>query len=178
MIFESIDIYADQWAKWEQVNLKYLSKWKEKPKELVTDQISGLKEKFKWSNQKILSDPGVKCWLHKLHEDFVLVPADKAANDIIVICKKYYIDTLIKELGINCLHQINSSYVPSTDSYDKVFKGHSDFFKSVRLKLSEEDQDGPYLYWTPKLHILHTSIQNTVLLLVQANAQQKSCHAC
>ena len=52
-------------------------------------------------NQKILNNPGVKDCLRKLHEDFVLVSADKAANNIIVICKKYYIETLIKELGIN-----------------------------------------------------------------------------
>ena len=31
--------------------------------------------------------PVVKDYLHKLHEDFVLVPTDKAANDIIVSCK-------------------------------------------------------------------------------------------
>ena len=43
-------------------------------------------------------------------------------------------------------------YVPSIDSYDKILKNHSDFVKPVGLKLSEEDQDLPYLYWTPKLH--------------------------
>ena len=50
----------------------------------------------------------------------------------------------------------------STDSYDKILKNHSDFVKSVELKLSEEDQDLAYLCWTPKLTRLHL---NTVLLL-------------
>ena len=31
---------------WEQVNLKYLSEWKDRVKELVVDRISGLKGKF------------------------------------------------------------------------------------------------------------------------------------
>ena len=75
MIFESTDLYAERWAKREQDNLKYLSKWKETLEELVTDRISGLKGKFKRPNQKILND----C-LRKLHEYFVLVPADKSAN--------------------------------------------------------------------------------------------------
>ena len=70
-------------------------------KELVTDCVSGLKGKFKLPNQKILNDPGVKDCLHKPHEDFVLVLADKAAINFIVICKTYNIETLIKELGIN-----------------------------------------------------------------------------
>ena len=38
IIFESIDLYADRWAKWEQNNLNYLdlSECKEEMKELVT----------------------------------------------------------------------------------------------------------------------------------------------
>ena len=45
--------------------------------------------------------------------------------------------TLIKELGINSLHQINLTYVASTVCYDTILKSHSDFVKSVGLKLSE-----------------------------------------
>ena len=36
--------------------------------------------------------------------------------------------------------------------FDKILKSHSDFVKSVGLKLSKEDQDLSYSYWTPKLH--------------------------
>ena len=105
-----------------------------------------MRGKFKRPNQKILNNPGVTDCLCKLHEDIVLVPADKAVNNIIVICKTYHNETLIKELEINSLHQINSTNVLSTSSYDRILKGHSDFVKSVELKLSEEDQDLPYLY--------------------------------
>ena len=31
-------------------------------------------------------------YLDDLHENFVLVPADKAPNNVIVLCKKYYLD--------------------------------------------------------------------------------------
>ena len=61
-------------------------------------------------------------------------------------------ETLIKELGINSSDQINSTYLPSIDSYDKVLESHSDFVNSVGLKLSGEDQNLPYLCWTSKLH--------------------------
>ena len=37
---ESIDLYAKNWSKREQVELKYLSEWKDQLKELVTDHIS------------------------------------------------------------------------------------------------------------------------------------------
>ena len=84
-----------QWSKQEQVDLKYLSEWKDQIKELVVERISSLKEKIQSPKQKILIDPDVKDTLRRLH-DFVVVPADKAANNMIVVCKRYYIKTLIK----------------------------------------------------------------------------------
>ena len=72
---------------------------------------------------------------------------------VIVVCKKYYIETLIKELGINATNiSPNSTYIPSTDSFDEILKSHCKFIESVGLEMSEEDKNLPYLYWTPKLH--------------------------
>ena len=72
---------------------------------------------------------------------------------MIVVCKKYYIETLIKELGINTTNiNPNSTYNPSTDSFDEILKSHCKFIGSVGLEMSEEDKNLPYLYWTPKLH--------------------------
>ena len=90
---------AKNWSKREQVELKYLSEWKDQLKELVTDRISNLKGHFKSPKCKVLDQPDVKDTLHKLHANYVLVPPDKAANNVIVVCKKYYIDTLVKEVG-------------------------------------------------------------------------------
>ena len=80
-------LYAEQWSKREQVDLKYLSEWKDQIKELVVERISSLKEKIRSPKQKILNDPDVKDTLRRLHDDFVLVLACKAANNVIVVCK-------------------------------------------------------------------------------------------
>ena len=62
-------------------------------------------------------------------------------------------ETLIKELGINTTNvSPNSTYIPSTDSFDEILKSHCKFIESVGLEMSEEDKNLPYLYWTPKLH--------------------------
>ena len=83
------------------MDLKYLSEWKDHLKELVTDRMSNLKGHFKSPKCKVLDQLDVKDTLHKLHANYVLVPADKAASNVIIVCKKYHIDTLVKELGIN-----------------------------------------------------------------------------
>ena len=72
---------------------------------------------------------------------------------MIVVCKKYYIETLMKESGINTTNiSLNSTYISSTDSFEEILKSHCKFIKSVGLEMSEEDKNLPYLYWTPKLH--------------------------
>ena len=135
------------------MDLKYLSDWKDRIKELVVERTSSLKEKIRSPKQNIVNDPDVKNTLRRLHDDFVSVAADKTANNVIVVYKKYYIQTLIKELGINTtIISPNSTYVPSADSFDEILKSHCKFIESVRLEMSEEDKNLPYLYWNPKLH--------------------------
>ena len=135
------------WDKKEQMDLKYLSKWKDHLKELVTDRISNLKGHFKSPKCKVLDQPDIKDTLHKLHSNYVLVPADKAANNVIIVCKKYYIDNLVKELGINNVNISNPTYIPTTDdSFETVMKSHNQFITSVVLEMSEEDHNLPYLY--------------------------------
>ena len=81
-----------------------------------------------------------------------LVPADKATNNVTVVCKKYYIHTLVKEMGINNVNSNNSTYIPTDYSFETIVRSHNQFIKSVGSEISKEDQNLPYLYWTPKLH--------------------------
>ena len=107
---------------------------------------------MKRSFHEYLSTPDVKDTLHKLHANYVLVPADKAANNVIIVCKKYHIDTLVEELGINYGNINNPTYIQIDDSFETIVKSHNQFITSVGLEMSEEDQNLPYLYWTPRLH--------------------------
>ena len=152
MFLESIDLYVKNWSKREQGELKYLSEWKDQLKELVADCISNLKGHFKCPKCEVLDQPDVKYTLHKIYANYVLVPADKAADNVIIVCKKYYIDTLVKELGINNANINNPTYISIDDSFETIVKSHNQFITSVGLEMSEECQNLPCLYWTPKLH--------------------------
>ena len=45
-----------------------------------------------------LSKPNIKNYLASLHEKYVLVPVDKAANNVAVVCKKFYLQVLSNEV--------------------------------------------------------------------------------
>ena len=101
--------------------------------------------------------------------------ADKAANNVIIVCKKYYIDTLVKELGINNVNINNPIYIPIDDSFETIVKCHNQFITSVGLEISEEDQNLPYLYWTPKLH--KSPYKHRFIAGSSKCTTKKTCHA-
>ena len=96
----------------------------------------------------------VKACLSDLHNKYIFLPADKAPDDIIITCKRYYIETLIKELGLdNCSTPTgNSTYTSCQMSSEDIVNTHNTFRKSFGTELSDDDKRLPYLYWTPKLH--------------------------
>ena len=47
--------------------------------------------------------PDVAAELDEIHEKFVVVPADKASNNIVFVCKTHYINCLMEELDMNTM---------------------------------------------------------------------------
>ena len=87
----------------------------------------------------------MKACLSDLNSKYVFVPADKAPNNVTIICKWYYIETLIKELGLD------NSYTSCQISSEDIVNTQNTFIKSLAIELSDNDKRLPYLYWTPKL---------------------------
>ena len=96
---KAVDQYALQLAKWEMVVLSVISSRKEMVKGQIEERIFKLKQNFKKPTGNLLQNADVKVCLSDLHSKYVSIPADKAPNNITIICKRYYIKNLIKELG-------------------------------------------------------------------------------
>jgi hypothetical protein len=64
----------------------------------------------------------VKCH-SSLHDKYVIVPADKASNYIVFVCKSYYFECLIKELGINSNTSSYTTYKPTSFDKDVMKRG-------------------------------------------------------
>ena len=46
-------------------------------------------------HESVFDDPDVAAELPEIHEKFVVVPADKASNNIVFVCKTHYINCLV-----------------------------------------------------------------------------------
>merc|ERR1712074_190103 len=54
-----------------------------------------------------------------IHEKYVVVPADKAQNNIVFICKKYYIECLLSEIDQDQTNN-NQTYKETTPSKQEI----------------------------------------------------------
>ena len=74
----------------------------------------------------------------------------KASNNIVFVCKSYYFECLIKELGINNNTSSNTTYKPTSIEKDEILANHRSFMTSLNIPSGKESEDLPYLYWIPK----------------------------
>ena len=65
---------------------------------------------------------------------------------MIVICKKYYLDVVIKELSLNnTYHEVHNNKV-------NVISRHLDYMVKNGIDVPEQHEQLPSFYWLPKLH--------------------------
>ena len=98
----------------------------------------------------MLKQDAVIEYLHELHEKYVLVPIDKATNNITIICKKHYVTVILKDTGI--LDAGNEAYEKINKNQEEIIQDNLEY--NTRLKLSNvsKDKSLPIVYWIPKLH--------------------------
>ena len=90
----------------------------------------------------------LKQCIHPMYRrKYVLAPADKTANNVVVVWRLYYINTLIQELGrTKTYEQI------STDERSIVNTHSIDITAKFAVSIKEKQDRLPTLYWLPKLH--------------------------
>ena len=88
--------------------------------------------------------------LSRLHENFVIVPADKASNNYTFVCKRYYVDILIEDLGLHSLPG-NPTYNLTDFSASEVLDNHKSVLTSFGIQTTDPELDLPYIYWIPKM---------------------------
>ena len=102
MIKYGVESCTPFWSKHANVDSRLLQDWENTVLQKVKDRIEELRsnsKKYRFPG-KILQDKKVKKYLQELHEHYVIVPTDKASNNFSVICKNFYVETLLQELSI------------------------------------------------------------------------------
>ena len=128
-----------------------LKEWKEKVIRLVSEKIRTLKSlKVPQQTKPVLDDPDVQQYLKDLHDKFVLVPIDKASNNIAIICKRFYICRILEELGIP--GDRSSTYKLSSCEKESIIDTNITLCEKLGLSIDDNQKKLPFMYWMPKMH--------------------------
>jgi hypothetical protein len=121
--------------------LESLSDWVRTIRSLVQGRIPKLKNCVNSRPKSVFKDQeALKC-LSSLHDKYVIVPADKASTNIVCVCKSYYFECLIKELGINSNTSSNTTYKPTSFNKDEILANHRSFMTSLNIPSGKESED-------------------------------------
>ena len=90
--------------------------------------------------------------LKELQEKYVFVPADKAANNIIVVFKHYYLEVICKELDLWPGITSSDTYISETMDPIEISGNRISYMKSLGFKEDNLSYKYPSFYWTSKLH--------------------------
>ena len=82
--------------------------------------------------------------MEKLQSKYVFAPVDKAANNVIIVWKRYYVDVLKGELNYT------STCVPAQLTKEKLLSLHIDILKKKNVKINKCEL--PTFHLLPKLH--------------------------
>ena len=109
----------------------------------------------------------LKRGIQDFHMNYVLVPADKAANNVVVVWRLYYINTLKRELVDTNAYKLQPSL-----SERVIVDGHGCHTAlHFGVKAKENQDKVPTLYWLPKLHKKNPIKQDLLQILVLVRQQ-------
>ena len=148
---DAVEEYARKWAKKEDEEIETLSDWNRTIKSKVLGRVQLLTKSMNPKNKSIFEDPIVMETLSHLHDNYVIVPADKAHNNIVFVCKRHYIDCLMKEMGLDSALG-NPTYTLSTIPRMDILDNHKSVLASFGITVSDDNNNLPSIYWVPKLH--------------------------
>ena len=112
----------------------------------------------------------LKLGIQEFHRKYVLVPVDKAANNVVVVWRLHYISTSKQDLS-------GTKAYEQTSAEEQSVINHHIFQNATRFGVSvDEDQERlPTFCWLPKLHKQHIRLD---LLLIPAHARLLSYLNC
>ena len=155
----SVDNFVNKIYKKYYIKNELLKEWIYNVKRIFAKRVEFLLEAkphlFK-EHVSILKDKDIINYIEQLHKDFVICSIDKAANNYVIICKKFYVLTLKKELGIDPISYVcqgNITYQLVDLSEDNIVQEHCKFLKEkFDIVVSKVNEKIPRIFWNPKLH--------------------------
>lgn len=148
--------------------LDNLIKWFGKDSKLSVDRFTDFKNRFTYlyhtrkeaykrnlQSNTTEEDRISKADLKEIHDKYVITVVDKAPNNLVIMCKKLFVITLCKELGVNYNNWTtkgNDVYIPILTAHSDIIQGHVITSSKYGLRPDQSKLEMATIYPIPKLH--------------------------
>lgn len=144
--------FTHVWSSKFSVPVETFGEWKVKVFQLIKSKLNKIQLNPRRPQKEALKNKETLEYLKKLKEQFVLTPVDKASNNISIICKKFYIKTVLTEVGLWPSTE-NLTYQPFLNVTKKeVLDNQFKFNQNYKIKNNTRMENLPYIYAIPKFH--------------------------
>ena len=149
-VIKSLDETILKLSEKYKIDLQLFSNWKNNIVTKLNSRINSIRITPQ-QTKPVLQDPIAKAYLDELHKKFVIVPIDKAANNVAIICKRFYLTSILQELGIP--GNTSPTYELVNRSAESIIETNSQLVKlKLGVDLDESSHSLPQIYWMPKMH--------------------------
>ena len=140
----AIDMYINSASNQLNINVMLFKSWKVELLKIIDSKLSNIKL---YDYNAELGNINSRRYLEKLHKDLVIAPIDKASNNISFICKYYYHQVLNREIT-NSGNFVEEFQQSEDDVVNRVIT----FLGNKGIKVDNDSQKLPFMYFTPKMH--------------------------
>ena len=156
-IMGGMDAIISRWTAKAGVETIIFQDFKHEFEQLIDDRINNLKNNIHQRTfVPIMEQHEVKSALKQLQNQYVISPIDKATGNVSFICKRFYANVLVEELGLRNPHAdlSYSTYVQVSDSdKDHILSEHQKELKDLfNINTDDDNLVLPNMYWLPKKH--------------------------
>ena len=88
----------------------------------------------------------LKRGIQDFHNRFVLTPADKASNNVIIVWRIHYINIQTEELNST------NAYTLTSSSESDIVAAHTQHISKFRIRFEPKQDKIPTMYWLTKMH--------------------------
>ena len=150
-ILLNLDSFIASWSNKEHIALGCFSGWKHRLIELLTEEVNNLELRYQVKRKvtSVFSDSDVKTELQHIRKYFVICPIDKATKNIAIICKRYYLKTILGE----CMNNTQSYCNVLNMGIDDICNTQKEFLvNKLKVDTSVSKDELPHIILFPKFH--------------------------
>ena len=152
-IIIGLDRCIESWSNKSKLATVAFKDWRQMILHRIDEIISGIpRKRCKRSSTSVLKDPAALACLSDLQSKYVMVPIDKAANNVAFICKRHYASVLMKELGLQGASTSTYTRIHQHTPEDIITLHERQLKENFSIEIEDEMRTLPDIYWIPKLH--------------------------